>query len=182
MPDDDTRFARVYRTHYKSVCAYFFRRLPSDLVDDAVAETFLVAWRKFEEMPEGGEALAWLYGIGHRVLLHQWRGSRRSRRLGRRLEGLGLNAPQLPEEIVLVGEESRLVRQAASSLKETDREILRLTLWEDLSHAEVAAILGLSVEAVRQRYSRAMAKLTREFNRLDTTRSRYPAAQEGGVR
>jgi DNA-directed RNA polymerase specialized sigma24 family protein len=56
----EARFTRVYEEHLESVRRYVWRRDP-DLVDDVVAETFLVAWRRIDDIPEN--APAWLIGV-----------------------------------------------------------------------------------------------------------------------
>ena len=78
---DDARFARVYELHHRSIRDYCRRRLTSHLVDDAVAETFLTAWRKIDEVPADDAALLWLYRVADRVIGHQWRSTNRRRRL-----------------------------------------------------------------------------------------------------
>lgn len=181
MADRDARFIAAYEDHFRAVYVYSRRRLPAERVDDAVAETFLVAWRKIDQMPVDNEVLPWLYGIAYRSILHHWRASGRRRRLSDRLATLGVDFPATPEEVLVSGYESQSVLEAASSLKATDQEILRLSLWEELAHSEMAVVLGLSVDAVRQRYSRAVKNLTREFNRMENKRSQHPAAQKGGA-
>jgi RNA polymerase sigma-70 factor (ECF subfamily) len=42
-----------------------------------------------------------------------------------------------------------------SALRPADREALRLVLWDELSHAEAAAVLGCSPNAFELRYRRA---------------------------
>ena len=56
-----------------------------------------------------------------------------------------------------------------------------LSIWEDLSHSEIAVVLNISVDAVKQRLSRAKKNMTREYNRLEKRRFRTPAAQKGGA-
>ena len=58
----EAHFRGLYAEHYDAVSRFVRRRgSPSD-VDDIVAETFLVAWRRLEDVPTGpGEALPWLY-------------------------------------------------------------------------------------------------------------------------
>ena len=70
--------------------------------------------------------------------------------------------------------------ESASHLKPTDQEILKLSLWEELSHAEISVALDLGPDAVRQRLSRALKNLTKTYNRLEQRTA--PAAQEGGVK
>ena len=62
------------------------------------------------------------------------------------------------------------------------QEILKLTVWEELPHADIALVLEISVGAVKQRAHHARRNLTREYNRLENKRTKPPAAQEGGRR
>ncbi|WP_340538676.1 sigma-70 family RNA polymerase sigma factor [Nocardioides sp. GXZ039] len=51
------------------------------------------------------------------------------------------------------------LREALDELKPTDRAIVVLRFYEDLTHAEIGDLLGLSEAAVRTRTSRAMGRL-----------------------
>lgn len=166
----DARLLEVYERHYRDIYAYCRRRVSADGVDDAVSETFLIAWRKRAMMPEGEDTLPWLYGVAYRVVLHKWRGGGRIRRMETKLASLGVAEPSTAEELLVVSEESRQVIEASSRLRPKDQELLRLSFWEELSHAEVARVLGIKPEAVRQRVSRALKALAREYDRLDRRR------------
>jgi RNA polymerase sigma factor (sigma-70 family) len=61
----------------------------------------------------------------------------------------------VPEEYMVMRDESRLVLQALGNLRPTDQEILRLTIWEELSHGEAAIALDISPGAARQRLHEA---------------------------
>jgi RNA polymerase sigma-70 factor (ECF subfamily) len=52
----------------------------------------------------------------------------------------------------LAGEQ---VHAAMSGLRPADREALQLILWDELSYAEAAAVLGCSPNAFELRYRRA---------------------------
>ena len=56
---DDAVFAELYRRYHRPVHDFCRRRVASDLVDDAVAETFLTAWRRLDDVPAGEAALVW---------------------------------------------------------------------------------------------------------------------------
>lgn len=61
-------FEAVYLANFHRLTGYALRRAssPEDAAD-VVAETFLIAWRKFDDMPGNRETLLWLYGIARRV-------------------------------------------------------------------------------------------------------------------
>lgn len=67
-----------------------------------------------------------------------------------------------------------MVIKASSRLKPIDQEILRLTLWEELSQADVAVVLGIDPSAVKQRAYRARRNLVTEYQRM--TKDRQPPA------
>jgi RNA polymerase sigma-70 factor, ECF subfamily len=70
----EARFTRLYELHLDAVRAYAWRR-SQGLADEIVAETFLVAWRRLEAIPE--DALPWLIGVARNVRANLRRGDRR---------------------------------------------------------------------------------------------------------
>lgn len=177
--DTSDRFALLYERHHRRVFAYCLRRASADRADDAVAETFMTAWRRIDDIPEGDGALPWLLAVAFRVLGHQWRGASRRSRLAEKLAATGVVPVPAPEDYIVVNHDSEQILEALSRLKVRDQEILRLSIWEELNHAEIALILGVSEEAIRKRLSRARKSLAHEYDRLE--HSVIPAAQEGGA-
>lgn len=177
----ERRFADLYETYFRHVYAYCHRRTGPDRADDAVAEVFLAAWRKIDKVPEGPADLPWLYGVAYGVVRNLWRGARRKGRLEQKLQALGIDPVAPAETLVVLREETRQILLALSRLSEKEQEILKLSVWEDLPHSDIALTLGISPEAVRQRLSRARKSLTREYDRLEKRANTAPAAQEGGA-
>jgi RNA polymerase sigma-70 factor (ECF subfamily) len=80
------RFEAVYAANHVSILGYALRRTTSpDDAADILAETFLTAWRRLDELPSGDEARLWLYGVARRVLANFYRGERRRSALADRL-------------------------------------------------------------------------------------------------
>jgi RNA polymerase sigma-70 factor, ECF subfamily len=69
-----------------------------------------------------------------------------------------------PEEMAVGDDEVRRVLAAADRLKPTDAEVLRLLVWERLGPAEIASVLEITPNAVRQRLHRAKQHLIREYD------------------
>lgn len=157
-PEREAAFRAAYRAHFDSVLAYAVRRTeqPAD-AGDVVAETFLVAWRRSQEMPEGPEARLWLFGVARKVLANHHRSGRRRHQLGQRLrEYLVQDAGEDHAEAVA---EREHVRAALGRLGEADREVLTLSAWEGLEPREIARVLGISPEAARTRLARARRRM-----------------------
>ena len=182
MTASDARFVAAYESYYRHVVAYCRRRTTPDRVDDAVAEVFLIAWRRIDELPAGEATLPWLYGVAYRVLGHQFRGHSRRRKLNSKLTAIGADVAPPADDVVVQRQESHRVVVALERLRARDQEILRLSIWEELPHSEMAGILGLSIDAAKQRLSRARKSLAREYDRLEKHgRIKAPAAQKGGA-
>jgi len=181
LNQQEAKFTDIYDRYYGKIHAYCLRRSDRDQVEDVVANVFLVAWRKIDEIPTGAHALYWLYRVAFRSVGRQWRGSTRQRRLKQKLDGLGRDMPILPEDFVVQDEETQIVLTAIQGLRPRDREALLLAEWEQLSGPEVAEILEISHAAAKQRIHRARRSLTQEYNRIATRQKHVPAAQEGGA-
>ena len=178
----DRTFEALYQAHHRAVLAYCARRASPWDAWDAASDVFLVAWRKLEAVPPVPEARAWLIGVASKVLANQRRAARRRLRLTTKASQV--NAIVLmPDELLLRVEEDREVIEALARLKASDREIIMLTLWDELAPVEIARVLGISRDAVDQRFSRAKRRLSRQLD--SAARSKVSATQitatEGGV-
>ena len=146
------RLEELFREHEPMVVAYVRRRVPADAVDDIVAETFLIAWRRLDHIPD--PALPWLLGVARRVLATQRRGDRRRRSLDARLAAMQSRAlPPGRDE----ADDSAIA--VLASLPEKDREALMLTAWEGLSPSEAAIVLGEPAGRFRVRLHRAKRRI-----------------------
>ena len=160
MPDGrDAALAALFDTHFESVLAYARRRTPqlSD-AEDLAAETFAVAWRRLERVPQAPEQqLPWLYGVARRLLANQRRGANRRVRLVERLRST-FSASAGPMQSAGPMHD---VAAALGRLPERDQELLRLIAWEGMTHAEVGTVLGISPNAVAIRLHRVRERLKR---------------------
>jgi RNA polymerase sigma-70 factor (ECF subfamily) len=180
MSEGEIRFVQLYQSYGKLIHAYCARRTTSSQAADAVSEVFLVTWKRIDDVPQGDSALPWLYAVAYRVISHQWRHNSRSLRLVERLKGLPAVEAPSPEVVLVRRAEAQAVVKAASKLKPIEQEILRLTLWEELSHSDVAVVLGLEPGVVKQRAFRARRNLAQEYQKLNKD-PLPPAALKGGA-
>lgn len=176
------RFQTLYERHHRTVWAFSRRRVGPDLVDDVVADTFLTAWRRIDDVPDGEQALLWLYRVAYRHVGHQWRTRHRQRRLRDRIAAVPESPRDTADEAVSNDDEVRRVLAAADRLNRTDAEVIRLLCWEHLSRGEIAEVLDLDPNAAGQRIHRARKNLAKHYARLERRRAdRTPVARKGGA-
>jgi RNA polymerase sigma-70 factor (ECF subfamily) len=177
----EARFTQLYARFHSQIRAYCNRRALPDAVDDAVAETFLAMWRRIDEVPEGDAAIAWLYGVAHRVIGHHLRSVTRRSRLWSRLHTAESRPVLDGDDSGLDNVDSRRVLAALARLNDTDAEVLRLDAWEQLSDVSIAAVLRIEPNAARQRLYRARRNLAREYDALIARNAPVSTAPLGGA-
>ncbi|MGT2426255.1 RNA polymerase sigma factor [Amnibacterium kyonggiense] len=154
-------FGEVVRRHGGPVYAVAYRWLESGADAEEVAQdAFLLLWRKRGRIHLIGEsALPWLI-----VTVKHLAANRRRARLRRAAhETAAAHEPRFTDVDEDRGEVADLLRRAFAALPPLDAEVARLCLVEDVTYAAAAERLGLTEGAVRNRLSRARARLRRDL-------------------
>jgi RNA polymerase sigma factor (sigma-70 family) len=164
IDESERRFRALYDQARSRLLAYALRRTasPEDAAD-VVAETFAIAWRRLDVVPDGHAGLLWLYATCRRVIANH---DRRERRRVELTQQIGAQLRTAIRNPLDEGAEAMLAAIALGRLADDDREILMLVGWEGLSSAEVASLFGCSSTAARIRLHRARARLTAEMEQL----------------
>jgi RNA polymerase sigma factor (sigma-70 family) len=155
-------FETVYEQHASAVRGYAMRRTDPARADDVVAEVFLVAWRRLEDIP--AEPRPWLFGVARRVLANERRRLARQGAALARLEppsGVGADPAAGPALA------DRALEDALRKLSDSDREALFLTAWEGLNHRDAARALGVREATFTVRLHRAKRRLGRALERSE---------------
>lgn len=173
------RFERLYEANSHLVLAYALRRTDKAAdAADVVSNTFLVAWRRIDDMPEGDRARLWLYGTARRVLANHYRSLRRARRLDDKLRAdLELAVDEV--ETQLTGPSRAALAHAFGRLSGDDQEVLMLVGVEGLDRRQVAEVLRCSRANVRIRLHRARRRFATELERVGIDPQRSGATDPG---
>lgn len=157
----EEQFRDMYLLHGARVWAYVLRRTSgADDAADVVSDTFLTAWRRRSEWPSDEVLLPWLFGVARRVLANHDRSRRRRTRLDERVRAT------LEPVFRETGTDGALrvdVARALERLGEEDRELLRLSVWEQLTPAEIAITLDIPRATARTRLHRARRRARTEL-------------------
>ncbi|MDJ0663144.1 MAG: sigma-70 family RNA polymerase sigma factor [Acidimicrobiia bacterium] len=167
MDSAQARFTDLYQAHYREVLGYLIRRTAgSAIAQDLAEEVFVVAWRKLSDVPDGEQAAYWLFGVARKTLAAHNRTVSNRRRIARRwLTGGESDPAAQPETVVVRREDDRLVLEALGRLREQDRELILLAYWDELPHAAIADLLGITRGNVDVRLHRAIRRLGKELGR-----------------
>ena len=159
-------FEVFFRANYDRLEQYVRRRVPHARVDDVVAGTFVIAWKKFDAVEQ--PSLPWLFRIAS---FEEKSSHRKAQREGRNLSSESLDGIALTVNEIFDAEP---LRHAMSELSDVDQEILRLVHWDELTRPEIGEVLGLAVSAVNMRYHRAIARLEQRLSPTTTPTTNTP--------
>ena len=148
-------FEAMFRRCEEPVLSYALRRAPAEIARDAVADAFVAAWRRFDELPQ--DPLPWLIGATRKTLANQRRATARQARLAERLTG------EHPDDVFApdARADEPVVWRALRGLSAADRETLALVAWDGLTPTQAARSLDCAPVAFRVRLHRARQRLER---------------------
>jgi len=157
--DRQARFELLYHRHAGHVYAYARRRCGADDAPEIVAEAFLVAWRRLDDVP--ADALPWLLVVARNVISNHRRSAGRRAALQSRLEAF---RPRAWMEDPIPAVDARIdVWRALDRLPPAQREALLLVAWERLDVARGAMAAGCSRATFSVRLHRARRRLMKEL-------------------
>lgn len=169
---DRTGFDHAYARYHVRIHRFLSRlvRRP-DVTDDLVQDTWMALARSGASLREDTDLAAWLFTVARNEARSHRRWSvldvTRFVTLGDEPHASPSAGPELEAEASRAAE--RLER-ALSEVSASHREVLLLIVVEGLSQEQVASVLGIAYEAVRQRLSRARAALAERLAALETAR------------
>lgn len=154
------RLTDLWVEHADAVHRFAQRRVPGNDVEDVVADTFAVVWRRIDQVPQ--HALPWIYAVARNVI------GTRLRAAGRR-SALADRVAAQPHSDVQSAEMEAVERvhlaEAWSRLREAEREVIALVAWEGLSSTEAALVMQCQPSTFAVRLLRARRRLAHLIER-----------------
>ena len=158
--DDAFDFETFFHVHYERIARAIVQvvRDPAR-AEEIAAEAFWKFWRN-PKAAQGGQAFGWLYRTAVRMAIDELR--KEARRIRNEIRQGSPQAARTPEEAHAAAEERDRVRLVLASLDRRQAELLLLRN-NDLSYAEVAAVLDLNPASVGTLISRAQQAFRKEY-------------------
>jgi len=168
---DERAFSTLYRELYGVLASYVRRRVSSP--EDAQDLLGKVFHRFLEKLPEfdsaKGSVQGWVLQMGRNALIDHWRGQKASRSIEDLADILADGAVD-PLQALILAEEARFAGGILADQPAEIREIFALRFGQGLRYREIGECLGLSEDAVKQRFSRALRELRRQWKGHETKR------------
>lgn len=167
-------FEQLAREHLNPLYSYCLS-LTCDpyRAEELAQETLVRAYRAHPSLKDPSRFFAWLRGIARRCAWSWWRSMKRSPVNQRKsqdddaaVETVRDNQPN-PAERMQTLETNRTTLAALKRLPQRYREVVVLRYFEGLSYTNIALRLGLTIDAVDQRLTRAKLKLRRLLHPME---------------
>lgn len=147
-------FERVVALHGPALLRFCEARVGADRAEDCFQETMLAALRAYGELCDPGSVRTWLFSIAARKAVDAHR--------------VRARAPRPTEDIeeLAGGEDARYRDEAlwarVRSLPAKQRQAVTLRYLGDLTHGEIAEVMGTSEPAARRNLFEGLERLRRE--------------------
>lgn len=156
---DESAFDVVVRRFQERVYQYAFHLVQDrDEAGDVAQETFIRAYAKLASFRGDSSLNTWLYRIASNLGINALR-KRKLRSFIGLDQAPALVAPGGPDQDLADAEIRRRVSAAVARLPPRQRSIFVLRQYHQLSHREIALVVGSSEGAVRAGYFHAVRKL-----------------------
>jgi len=160
----EARFRAVFTATYADLLRFARRRVHPSHAEDVVADVFLVAWRRLDDMPVA-DARPWLFGVARATMLNSTRGERRRDALAVRVgEELPSRAAGTTDDTAAAVASRVDLARGWSRLGAAEQEVIALSVWDGLTSTQAATVLGCTATAYRLRLSRARRALRRHLD------------------
>jgi RNA polymerase sigma-70 factor (ECF subfamily) len=175
---DEAAFLALYERHRDAIFRFAYRLLGAPaLAEDIAHDCFLGLLRRPAAFdPARASLRTYLYAAARNLVLKQFRRPGVEVTLEDLHDELHAEESEQPLRRLLAAEVSEAVRRAVLNLPPLQREALVLFEYEELTLAEIAAVVGADVGAVKARLARARENLRRQLAPY------MPAARREGER
>ena len=169
LAGDDTAFAKLVKKYQRPVHSLAWRKIGDfHVAEEITQDTFLKAYQKLSTLKEPRDFSSWLYVIATRRCI-AWL---RKKRLWTQslettsnmlLEKATYSGHVIEENERVAAESQReVVKKLLEQLQESERTVMTLHYFGEMTCEEISKFLGVSVGAIKSRLSRARHRLKKE--------------------
>ncbi len=182
LAGDEAAFTSLVRKYQKQVHAYTLRKTGDfHIAEDITQETFLEAYQNLENLRDPLKFSAWLFGIANHLCIAWFRKNRSTSEFLRENHTIKTDTYSryvaLENERDTVEAQRELAQKLLSKLKESDRQVITLHYFQEMTSAEISNYLGVSQNTIKSRLRRAKQRL-RQYDLLIQDTIESPVGKE----
>ena len=169
LSGDDTAFSVLVRKYQKPVHALAWRKIGDfHVAEEITQDTFLKAYQKLSMLKEPQRFLSWLYVIAANLCKAWLRRKRLRTQSLENTEPIALEKATYSDYVIEENERTAVetqreaVKKLLAKLQESERTVVTLRYFGEMSSAEIGEFLGVSANTVRSRLRRAQERLKKE--------------------
>ena len=169
LDGDDSAFSELVEKYQKAVHTLVWRKIGDfHIAEEITQDTFLKAYQRLGTLKQPQRFTGWLYVIAAnncKMWLRKKRPQIQSieETDSAQLEKATYSGYVIEENEQTTAEAQReVVKQLLATLQESDRTVITLHYFSEMSAAEIGAFLGVSVNTIKSRLRRAQQRLKRE--------------------
>ena len=166
LTGDETAFESLIRKYRKQIHAHAWRKTGDfHIAEDITQDTFLQVYQKLDTLDDPTQFSGWLYVIVNRLCIAWFRKNRiRTESLEEtdisEIETEAYSQYVAAENAKTNAEAQRdLVQKLLTKLKESDRQIITLHYFQEMTYSEIGSYLGISESSIKSRLHRARQRL-----------------------
>lgn len=162
---DHAAFTQLYQRTVKRIYAYCYSQVGNvQEAEDLTTQTFMAALEQMGRYRGEGTVTAWLLGIAYHKV-GDWRRKSRFMTPLTQIESSPDPAP-LPDELVFQQWQRAALEHALHTVTPARAEAIALRFFGELSHAEVAAVMGKPEAAVKMLVHRGLQELRQRLEAI----------------
>ena len=169
LDGDDSAFSELVKKYQKPVHALVWRKIGDfHIAEEITQDTFLKAYQRLGTLKQPQRFTGWLYVIAANNCKMWLRKKRLQTQPLEETDSAQLEKATYSQYVIeenerTIGEAKReVVKQLLATLQESDRTVITLHYFSDMSAAEIGAFLGVSVNTIKSRLRRAQQRLKQE--------------------
>lgn len=163
---DAAIYPYLHDTYYNSLVYFSLSIIPDQQqAEDIAVDALVKLWQLPTQFETTGKLKSYLFTLVRNASLNYLKHLRIRERSESILSGPEVLVDSKVEALIVESDLMRLVHQEIARLPASYREVVELLYIEDLSSAEAAARLGISMDNLRQRKGRAIKELKSELIR-----------------
>lgn len=158
---DREAFARIFTAYAGKVKGYLLRLgAPSAVAEDLAQDVMVAIWRRATSFDAAkAKASTWIFVIARNAWIDKLRREKTELAYRSVLIVEDESADEAPDDAAMRGQTEEQISAAMASLSEEQKQVVRLSFFEDRPHSEIAERLSLPLGTVKSRLRLALMKL-----------------------